>query len=84
MIKNMNTVSTLIMKLKQLKKSRSTSELYQEQVHHSTLGLDMALRLIHKFVNLKYDSDMYTFIFVHELGKDFMSFDGYEGLLRYS
>eukprot|EP00981_Chlorochromonas_danica_P009868 scaffold2858_cov245-Ochromonas_danica.AAC.7 len=51
--------------------------LYEELVHHSFLGLDMALRLIHKFTGHKYDYGEFTFIFVHELGRDFMAWDVY-------
>lgn len=51
--------------------------LYAEKVHHSFLGMDMALRLLHKFTGHKYDYDAFAFIFIHDLGVDFMTFDGF-------
>jgi hypothetical protein len=50
--------------------------LYEAAVKHTTLGLDIALRIIHKFVNHRYDHQSYTQIFVQGLGDNFLAFDG--------
>ena len=34
--------------------------LYEQNVRHTTLGLDMSLSHIHKFVGHRYDHDLYT------------------------
>lgn len=51
--------------------------LYREHVRHSTLGLDLAMRLIHKHTQRRYEHPQYTQIFVHGLEEDFLSFDGF-------
>ena len=56
---------------------RAQSKLYADLVHHSSLGLDMAMRRLHKFVEKKYCYSHFAFIFVHDLGCDFMAFDGF-------
>jgi hypothetical protein len=53
------------------------SKLYEQSVQHTTLGLDISLRLLHKFTGHKFDYDEVVFIFVHELGTDFVSYDGF-------
>ena len=57
--------------------ARAPSKLYADMVNHSSLGLDMAIRRLHKFVEKKYPYPQFTFVYVHELGCDFMSFDGF-------
>jgi len=53
------------------------SRLYESKVRHSTLGLDISLRLLHKFVGHRYDYDEFTFVYVHDLGCEFVSYDGF-------
>ena len=53
------------------------SKLYERKVTHSTLGLDISLRLLHKFTGHKYDYDEFVFIFVYDLGTDFIAYDGF-------
>lgn len=52
-------------------------QLFEANVKHTTMGLDIALRMIHKFVYHRYDHQSYTQIFVHGLGEDFHAFDGF-------
>lgn len=51
--------------------------LYREHVRHSTLGLDLAMRLIHKHTQRRYEHPQYTQIFVYGLEEDTLSFDGF-------
>jgi len=51
--------------------------LYREHVRHSTLGLDLAMRLIHKHTQRRYEHPQYTQIFVYGLEEDSLSFDGF-------
>lgn len=53
------------------------SRLYASKVHHSTLGLDISLRLLHKFTGHKFDYEEFTFVYIHDLGCDSVSFDGF-------
>lgn len=53
------------------------SRLYGSKVHHSTLGLDISLRLLHKFTGHKFDYEEFTFVYVHDLGCDCVSYDGF-------
>ena len=57
--------------------ARAPSKLYAAMVNHSSLGLDMAIRRLHKFVEKKFSYTHFTFVYVHDLGCDFMSFDGF-------
>lgn len=56
---------------------RAQNKLYARAVHHSSLGLDMALRHLHKFAGRKFPYSQFCFVYVHNLGHDFMSFDGF-------
>ena len=51
--------------------------LYESSVRHTTLGLDLATRILHKFTGHLYTNHIYTQIFVHGLGENSMSFDGF-------
>ena len=53
------------------------SLLYEEEVLHSTLGLELSLRLLHKFTGHRYDYDEYTIIYIYNLGCDYMAYDSY-------
>ena len=44
--------------------SSSSSLLYVEEVRHTTLGLDLGMRIIHRLVGRKYDHKVYSQIFV--------------------
>jgi hypothetical protein len=63
----------------------SSSLLYVEEVRHTTLGLDLGMRIIHRLVGRKYDQQVYSQIFVPGLttnvGKGIcghsLSFDGF-------
>jgi hypothetical protein len=50
--------------------------LYFDAVHHTMLAFDIAVRLIHKFTGHRLSNDELAIIFVHDLGQDFMSFEG--------
>ena len=52
------------------------NRLYADQVHHSIMGLDMAVKILHKFVAQKYDYNHFSFIFIHDLGCNFVAYDG--------
>jgi hypothetical protein len=57
--------------------------LYEDRVRHTTLGLDLSLRQLHKFAGHRLDHDLYTQVFVHDLeadsgeGRGFFAFDGF-------
>ena len=57
--------------------------LYEDRVRHSTLGFDLSVRHLHKFVGHRLDHDLYTQIYVHDLeadngeGRGFCAFDGF-------
>ncbi|KAJ1438563.1 hypothetical protein B484DRAFT_416169, partial [Ochromonadaceae sp. CCMP2298] len=53
-----------------------SSRLYADSVHHSTLGLDIALRLVHKFTGRCPDYEEIVIVFVPALGADFVASDG--------
>ena len=59
------------------------SKMYSDAVHHTTLGLDLGIRAMHKMTNKKYDHAKYSQIFVPGLssscgiGCDSVSFDGF-------
>eukprot|EP01038_Epipyxis_sp_PR26KG_P006223 gene6223-8576_t len=55
----------------------SNRRLYDTLIYHSTLGLDLALRHIHKFVSRIREQEVYTIIFIHNLGKDFVAYDNF-------
>lgn len=55
----------------------SLRRLYHLLVHHSTLGIDMALRHIHKFIGRKFNYEEMTFVFIPNLGEVSMSYDGF-------
>lgn len=57
--------------------SISVRRLYADAVYHTLLGFDLAIRVIQKFINHKYEYDEYTIVFVHELGRDFLAFDAF-------
>jgi hypothetical protein len=57
--------------------SISVRRLYSDLVYHSVLGFDLAIRVIQKFVNHRYEYDEYGMVFIHELGRDFMAFDSF-------
>ncbi len=57
--------------------ARLARRLYGDMVHHTFLGLNLALRLLHKFTGHKYDYDEFTYIFVQDLGRDFLAFDSF-------
>ena len=51
--------------------------LYETQVRHTTLGLDLAVRLLHKFCGHLYTNNVYTQVFIHGLGETSLSWDGF-------
>jgi len=51
--------------------------LYEALVRHSALGLDMSLRLLHKFVGHAYDHEIYTQVYIDGLGDSFLAYDGF-------
>ena len=57
--------------------------LYEDRVRHSTLGFDLSVRHLHKFVGHRLDHDLYTQIYVYDLEADngegcgFCAFDGF-------
>eukprot|EP01034_Spumella_vulgaris_P029171 gene29171-36173_t len=51
------------------------ARLYSDAVHHSTLGLDMALRIIHKFTSHAYQYSSVSIINVSDLGCPFLAYD---------
>jgi len=60
------------------------SSLYCEKVRHTTLGLDLGLKYIHKLIGRKYDQNMYTQIFISNLSSStglsselILSYDGF-------
>ena len=52
------------------------TRLYRDRVRHTTLGLDLAVRLLHKHTQRRYDHPQYTQIFIPHLEEDFLTFDG--------
>ena len=52
------------------------TRLYRDRVRHSTLGFDLAVRLLHKHTQRRYDHPQYTQIFIPHLEEDFFAFDG--------
>ena len=64
-----------------LKRNRATylPSLYEAALRHTVgrSGLDMSLRVLHKFVGHRYDHDTYTQVFIEGLGDHFLSFDGF-------
>lgn len=64
-----------------LKRNRATylPSLYEAALRHTVgrSGLDMSLRVLHKFVGHSYDHEAYTQVFVEGLGDHFLSFDGF-------
>ena len=58
-------------------RSMHLPQLYEAAVRHSALGLDMSLRLLHKFVGHAYDHQAYTQVYVDGLGDTFLAFDGF-------
>ena len=60
-----------------VRERQNLRRLYADAVHHSTLGLDMALRVLHKFTGHGYDYGEFTLVFVPSLGCDFAAFDGF-------
>lgn len=53
------------------------SKLYERVVQHTTLGLDISLRLLHKFTGHRHDYDEVVMIFVADLGVDFVAYDAF-------
>jgi hypothetical protein len=53
------------------------SKLYERVVQHTTLGLDISLRLLHKFTGHRHDYDEIIMVFVAELGTDYVAYDGF-------
>lgn len=58
-------------------RSMHVPTLYEAAVRHTSLGLDMSLRLLHKFVGHSYDHDTYTQVYIDGLGDTFIAFDGF-------
>ena len=56
-------------------RSGGRSSLYEAQVRHTSLGLDMSLRLLHKFSGHLYPNHNYTQVYVPGL-EHTLSFDG--------
>ena len=56
-----------------------SAPLYEAALRHTvgSSGLDMSLRLLHKFVGHSYDHENYTQVFIEGLGDNFLSFDGF-------
>lgn len=54
----------------------SLQQRYTQAVRHSTLGLDLATRKLHKFCGRAFSSDSYAQIFVEDLGSAHLSFHG--------
>lgn len=60
------------------------SSLYCEKIRHTTLGLDLGLKYIHKLIGRKYDQNIYTQIFIPNLTSSvglntdlMLSYDGF-------
>jgi hypothetical protein len=53
------------------------TKLYERAIQHTTLGMDISLRLLHKFVGHRHDYDEVVMIFVPELGADYVAYDGF-------
>lgn len=51
--------------------------IYIDLVRHTTLGLDLSVRILHKFTGQLHGSGKYTQVYVPHLGDPFLSFDGF-------
>lgn len=88
---HLSTQSSLLSSPASSTSAMSVSTIYRDLVIHTTLGLDLALRFLHKSVGKSYDHTEYTQIFVPGLSSynnsgigsgcgamgDFISFDGF-------
>lgn len=57
--------------------------IYEDQIRHSLLGFDMAIRFIHKIVGRRYQYESYTQVYVPGLsssigfGSEYLGYDGF-------
>ena len=56
--------------------AEEAEQRHHHSVRHTTLGLDLASRKLHKFIGRLLASTSYTEIFIHDLGRDFLAFHG--------
>lgn len=52
-------------------------KLYEDKVSHTMHGFDLVFNLIQKFTGHKFNYDNFTVIFIHELGQDAVTYDGF-------